>query len=376
MYVHGLTQPALRCAGVVLLAAATACDNGGPSQLGPSVVLTAEGRLERGSTVTFGATLEGAVIPPAEVALTFIPANAAEVTGPGQVRLLRDGSVEVRATSRGRTGTTRLTVAMPPIVVFDMMVSGNRDLYKIALDGGDFTRLTEHSGDDRDPTAAAGRIVFTSYRAGNAELYAVPLAGGTETRLTTTPGGESSPALSRDGQRLAYSYDGTGIAKLWTASGTATGAAPAAPSFGYDGSVDSSPTWAPDGNRLAFMSTASGSADIWQLSLGGQPTLLSGTSAPDVDPAWSSDGQYVSFVSTRDGTPELYLFTVATGQVSRLTTRAGTEGDAAWTSDGRLVFLEFAGNEVTALRWMDPTQPGTVNAIAVPGNPRRLAVAR
>ena len=362
-----------------LLAAAllAACEGGGPTPIVRGLEVTSAGRLERGGVITLSATRDGQPIPAGEVAWTVIPAGAAEVLPAGQLRLLQAGEVEVRATASGRTGRLRLQVAAPPTIVFDMSVGGNRDLYRVALDGGDFGRVTMHQSDDRDPSVGGGTVVFVSFRMGNPELFSMPLAGGTETRLTTTGAAESTPALSADGQRLAYASDASGVAKVWTALPTGAGAGPAAPGFGFDGSPETTPTWAPAANRLAFVGTETGSADIYQLVPGGTPALLVGGNQAEVDPAWSPDGNSVAFASTREGDPAIFLVRVADGSLTRLSTRTGAEAEPAWTADGRLVYVEFGSGGETRLVWIDPAAPATVNPIPVTGGfPRRPAVAR
>jgi Tol biopolymer transport system component len=365
----------IRLAGAVLALALAACDS--PSDPPPALAVTAEGRLERGSTLALTATREGLAVPAGQVVWTVSPADAAEVQPGGTIRLLKAGNVTVQASYDGSTGSRQIEVEAPPAVVFDMSVNGNRDLYRVALDGGDFARLTQEGAEDRDGTVAQDRVVFVSFRAGNAELYSLPLAGGTATRLTNTTRSESSPALSPDGQRLAYAYDVSGVARIWTANGTGGNAAAATTDFGFDGSPETSPTWAPTGNRFAYVSTADGTADVWDLAVGQPPAVLAGGDSADVDPSWSADGTQVAFASTRQGDAAIFTVRLSGGGMTKLSTRAGTEAEPSWTADGRLVYVEFSTGS-TRLVWIDPADPATIHEIPVQGatSPRRPAVVR
>jgi Tol biopolymer transport system component len=345
---------------LVLLPVAIACsDLSSPvPDPTPPGTLTVEvsGRLERGSTIIVIVKAHNeAVVAPSAVTWTSIPDGAIHQLSPNELRLLRDGGVTLQAATDDAEGALAIQVATPPTIVFERQVNGNQDIWRVALDGGDLVRLTTDPGQDQNPTVANGTVVFTTTRHGNAELYAMPLAGGSEQRLTTTTRNEVDPALSRNGDRLAFATDATGIFKLWTAQANGGAAARATTSFGFAGSVEVAPAWSPGGDRVVFVSTNSGSADLAIIALAtGIVTPLAASAAADVSPAWSFDGERVAFASTRDGgDTELYTVIVQSGVVTRLTTRAGIDGDPTWLPDGRLVYAAWI-NDVPRLRWWDP----------------------
>lgn len=379
-----MTWKHLRPVASLFAAAVLAACGDGPTPPPPpppaALQLAAEGRRERGSELVLTATVSGVPVPAARVTWSYSPAAAVEVLEPGRVRLLAAGALEVRGERGENEGALSLAVQVPPTVVFDMVSAGNRDVYQVALDGQDLQRLTTEPADDASPAVAGATVVFVSYRAGNAELYSVPLGGGAATRLTTTAQAETSPALSADGQRLAFTFEPSGVGKVFTATATNQNRAQAAPGFGFAGSPETAPTWAPAGDRLAFVGTASGTADIFQVAPGGQPTLVVGGPHAYVNPAWSPDGARIAFASNRDGDPAVYVVPVAGGAVTRLSERPGTEAEPAWTADGRLVYVEMltgsADGRTSRLVWIDPADPSRVHAIPVAGSPRNPASPR
>ena len=251
----------------------------------------------------------------------------------------------------------------PPVIVFDWMRNGNRDIYRAGLDGKDTVRLTSNSGDDQHPTERAGVVVFTSYRDGNGELYVVPSrgGGGPEQRLTTTTANETQPALSPDGRHIAYLSDESGVPKLWMSAADGTNPQPLTAGFGFAGSIEASPSWAPSGDRIVFVSTANGRAGLFILTLGGGGTptpLVADSNHTAVEPSWSPDGRLVAFASDRAGVTNIFTVDVATLQIRQITTDAITAGQPAWLADGRLVYTSWSGG-TPRLRWRDTTVSGS-----------------
>lgn len=335
------------------------------------VTIEVAGRLERGLRVHFG--LSGNPAPGSEaigaaVSWSAEPAAAVEFFGDGgadrgEARLLRAGAVTITARAGERVGRLTIEVAAPPTVVFESVRDGNRDIYRVALDGSELARLTSGQHDNRSPTVASGRVVFVSYRTGNGELYTVPLAGGAEVRLTHTTAHEADPALSPDGRRLAYTSADTGVPKLWTAAHDAGGAARATTGFGYAGALEAAPSWAPDGGRLVFVSTTRGTADLFLLTLAtGSVTPLLATDAPEVEPAWSPDGKWIAFTFARAGATGIYRMRLGTGEVEQLTDPSETATSPAWLSDGRIAYIASVDG-APRLRWLDPADPATTHEV-------------
>jgi Tol biopolymer transport system component len=66
---------------------------------------------------------------------------------------------------------------------------------------------------------------------------------------------------------------------------------------------------------------------------------LTVTTGSDFDPAWSPDGERIAFASTRDGRKEIYVLTVDSGTVIRLTTSTGDveNSQPSWSPDGNQI---------------------------------------
>lgn len=183
----------------------------------------------------------------------------------------------------------------------------------------------------------AGLGVFALAQGGDARL---PL--GTPRQLTSGPAWEAEPALSPDGNLVAYASDEQGNADIWLVD--ARGGTPLR--LTDDVAQDRSPSWFPDGSALAFASDRGGTWGIWKVArLGGSATPIA---ADAIDPAISPDGRRVAFVRTLSN-GEMAIFVAPLGdatQARRLTSSADGLWEVrrpAWSPDGaEIIYEDFA----------------------------------
>lgn len=357
----------------LLITAAVGC-GGGPTA--PAALrIAANGYLERGAIIALTALRNGTAVPAGSVVWSAVPASAMSILPTGVAQLTDTGVVTVTAHADSLTATLTVHIATPPTIVFDMQDSGagNRDVYRMALDGRDLQRLSSGAGDNVEPTVAGHAVVFTSYRDGYAALYTVPTTGGSESRLAAVPAPASQAALSSDGSRLAFISPVAGNQHLWTAAGDGSNPTQATGGPGFSSALQASPSWAPAGDTLVAVTTQYGNAAIARLAVAtAAETPLTSGSTTDVNPAWSPDNQSIVFASTRDGDLALFALTLPGGSVRRLSAPAASHAEPSWLSDGRIVYTAGSGSS-TQLRWMDPAHPDTGRLIpTIHGNdPRR-----
>jgi Tol biopolymer transport system component len=354
---------------MIVIALACACESNGGTTAPSSPTLSVQGRLERSLAVGVQLTAGGAAVPGA--VLTATPAANVIVFGGDSLQLLADGPLTI--TARGVSGgdsvhaTANVTVAVPPTIVFDRLVSGNRDIWSVQLDGRALTRLTTDPSDDRQPTARGGRVYFISFRTGTAQLFKVALAGGADARVTSDNVADGTPALAPNGSTVVFA-SGSAFPKITLAdTAGANETRFAAANGGAASAIEERPAWSPSGDRIAYTTTRDGWAGIYvgqtAGAMGSATPLVSGANGyASVEPAWSFDGNTVAFASDRDGPTDLYLITIANGAVARLTT-LGQVGQPAWLPDGRVVFTQSVGSGAFALRWVDPADTAHVHQI-------------
>jgi Tol biopolymer transport system component len=187
---------------------------------------------------------------------------------------------------------------------------------------------------------SAGPILFVSTRDGAPEIYKMQPSGEAQTRLTTAIGRVTDPALSDT--RLVYAAQaGSG----WELYSTSPIASAALTQLTNDGRRAREPRFL-TGNLLVFVSNRSGNDDIWRLDLTTKELVnLTGSSqGADVDPAPSPDGKRLAYASAHDGRFDIFVLTLATGDVLQLTKAGESNFNPSWSPDGqRIAFDRLKG---------------------------------
>jgi len=183
-------------------------------------------------------------------------------------------------------------------LAFDSNRSGNQDIYKMSITGGEYEQLTKHHSDDFLPSYSPDgkEIAFYSFRKGNRDIHLMTSEGGLIQQLTDDPAQERYPDWSPDGNQLVFYSDKTGSSELYVISRESRNLEWGTPrQLTFDGGYYS--RWSPVGHLIAYIS---GNSLRVISSDGGDPKEL--VSSEDahilpvpVFPAWSLDGETVYY---------------------------------------------------------------------------------
>lgn len=192
-------------------------------------------------------------------------------------------------------------------------------------------------------TLNQGLIVLALNEGGNTHLFAYqPEESGVSqplplTRLTYGPWDDITPAISPDGQMVAFSSNRTGYWDLYLLNLESGGISRLTDTLAFE----ASPAWSPDSQWLAFEAYANDNLEIEIKSLAtlSDTTQLTDNPAADFSPVWSPNGRQIAFVSNRSGENEIWLADLDQAQELRFQNISQNNGSKdshpAWSPDGK-----------------------------------------
>jgi serine/threonine-protein kinase len=200
------------------------------------------------------------------------------------------------------------------------------------------------------------RVAYTAEQDGNTDLWVQDLVRGTRTRLTSGPAEEQHPAWSPDGARVFYSsLGGVSHAAIVSIASDGSGS-PDTVAQGFQ------PVVSPDGKSLVYTVDRKGSGDLWMVPIGARDAAkpFLATSAAEDAPSCSPDGRWLAYVSDESGRAEIYMRRFPEGDVR---TQVSVNGGSwpRWTRRGDGIFYSMHDTLM-----MVPVSGGPRPALGIP----------
>src|SRR2546426_199311 len=245
------------------------------------------------------------------------------VTGAGY------GHAKVTATAPGGKTAIADVYVVGEIVVASSRAApstpGKFQLYAVERSNlAQLTKLTPatDTASASDPAFSpdGSRIAFVSQRDGNAEIYVMNADGTGTTRVTNDPQADGRPSFLPDGQSLAFHSSRTaGKLQIWAVNVDGTGLT----QLTRD-SVNSSPAVSPDGQTIAYVSTRNKDGDIWLMNRDGtnQRQFTRSPQQRESEPRFLRDGSLAYLVERREGNrtvQQVIRADLATGATTAIT---------------------------------------------------------
>jgi tricorn protease len=106
------------------------------------------------------------------------------------------------------------------------------------------------------------------------------------------------------------------------------------------------PAISPDHREIAFVS----GGDIWTVAAaGGAARLLVAHAANESRPLYSPDGSRLAFISTRTGNGDIYVLTLNSGELRRVTYDDVNDQLDAWSHDGRWLYFSSSSKDISGM---------------------------
>lgn len=226
--------------------------------------------------------------------------------------------------------------------------SQRSDIFLKDVDGQAVTQLTTDPASDLQPAISpdGNLVAFTSNRSGGWEIYVMSIDGKSVRQVTSGAGENLHPSWSPDGTKLVYCCrsDRSGQWEVWIVHLLA----PMTRQFIGHGLF---PVWSPTDDLIAYQRPRERGLQlygIWTIRLvNGEPSLPTQVaSAPDTAylcPAFSADGSQLAFAAiTPEGGPDatdIYSVDVNGESLQRLTKGPGRKFGPMWAGDR--IFFSF-----------------------------------
>lgn len=272
--------------------------------------------------------------------------TTARMVGVGVIAILIAGGCD------GSTGPE--PGARDEIVYHVRTVAAEADLFAMRADGAQPRQVTTAPGDHLFPAVSLDgeRVAFRSIRDGNSEIYVINADGTGEVRLTNDPAFDVTPAWAPDGQRLVFSSDrDEGKAELYTVRRDGTGLT----RLTNNTVADFDPHWSPDGTKIVTVrETEPSRYDLYVLNSDGtNPVRVTDARFQEFSPRWSPDGRRIAFMADTiialqsGGVGQMAIAIVDAGGSPRelLTPFSGAAiGGLTWSRDGTRIIFARSGD--------------------------------
>jgi TolB protein len=206
------------------------------------------------------------------------------------------------------------------------------EIYVADFDGNGAQAVTSDNAIVAAPSWVAGKLglYYVSYRNGPPEILSHDLSNGQRSRFAAYPGSNMSPAVSRDGSKVAMILSKDGAVDLYVCNADGSGLRRLTKSR----EEESSPCWSPDGDWICYAGKSNERRSLWKVSPnGGAPVRIptSGISNPS-EPDWSPDGKWIVFTAQMGGF-EICVVPAGGGSATLLVSGE----DPSWAPNSRTV---------------------------------------
>ncbi len=247
-------------------------------------------------------------------------------------------------------GLARFSVSRNGVLAYRSGDSGSRLLW-LGRDGKEL-ETAGGTGEYGNPALSrqGDRLAFqlSDPRTGKLDIWVRDLVRGVNSRFTFSAGSNFCPVWSPDGSRIVFTSESGETSSLVEKPATGQGEEKILLKS-TEGRVIAT-DWSRDSKYIAYSLRGKGGWDILVLPTSGdaKPIPVARTPFNEFWPWFSPDGRFIVYQSNESGRMEIYVQTFPNASGKWQVSTAGG-GDPSWRSDGKEIFYRTADQKVMAV---------------------------
>jgi len=184
---------------------------------------------------------------------------------------------------------------------------------------------------------ASGKIALVSNRTGRKELYVCDMDGKNVRQITKDRSIVVGPGWTPDAKNIVYTSYKRGYPNVYL-----TGRSKPLSSHG---GLNASGAISPDGKSMALILSRDGNPELYIKSLrtGFLKRMTKTRRGNEASPCWSPDGNHIAYVSDTSGSPQIYIISRKGGRANRLTSTGSENVAPDWGRNGYIAFSSRVG---------------------------------
>ncbi len=201
------------------------------------------------------------------------------------------------------------------------------------------------------------RLAYSTWKAdANIWRVEVPTSGKTleqAVKVLSSTRNDSDAAYSPDGRQVAFTSGRSGLWQIWVSDSDGSNPEKLTSLETFSGR----PRWSPDGERIVFHSNHKGNRDVYVMRKDGselKPLIMDPST--DANPGWSADSKWIYFESNRGGQRQVWKVPVESGEAVPVSGVRG--GQPVESPDGKFLYYDKDWPENYTI-WRVPTNGGT-----------------
>lgn len=233
-----------------------------------------------------------------------------------------------------------------PGIFSSQIVASNqaKQIILIDFDGENPRQITKNSSINILPVLSPSgkEILFTSYLKKNPDLYSIKTDGSDLKIISNKKGINSGASFSPDGSKIALTLSHEGKSDIYLADKNGQNAKKITSGF----SLNTSPSFSPDGKQIAFVSNRSGNPQIYTMQTDGSDIKrITLQGKYNQAPKWSPLGDLIVFTGRDEFNKfDIFMADIKTGVISRVTQDQGSNDEASFSPNGRMIVFSSTRN--------------------------------